>query len=120
MERGVVVAQTPEAAIPQFYNHLPAAEALKWAQKLGTQSISALSEKVAYAPWAEPAWEGRCAYLFCEDDQMLPLKVQQGFVRAGKNFQTTKSLPTSHSPALDQPKETAAALIEFADLFPKI
>lgn len=120
MERGVVVAKTPEAAIPQFYNHLPSEEALKWAQKLGTQSISSLTMKVEYAPWTETAWEGRCAYLLCEDDQMLPLRVQQAFVRDGKNFKISKSLQTSHSPFLDQPRETADVLIEFANLFPNI
>ncbi|RFU35392.1 hypothetical protein B7463_g935, partial [Scytalidium lignicola] len=115
-ERGVIIPNSIDDSIRQFYNKLPAEEAKKWAQKILPQSLASITSNAAFAPWAEAAWEGRCAYLVCADDQMLPLQLQQRFVQTG-NFVSNKSLPTSHSPFLDMPEEMAEVLIEFANYF---
>ncbi|KAL5355627.1 Alpha/beta hydrolase fold-1 [Aspergillus floccosus] len=66
---------------------------------------------VAHEPWrAMP-----CAYIFCDEDQAIPLFVQEKLVelmtQAAPENVLTAHLPASHSPFLSMPERTAEAIV---------
>ncbi|GES58165.1 related to signal peptide protein [Aspergillus terreus] len=66
---------------------------------------------VAHEPWrAMP-----CAYIFCDEDQAIPLFVQEKMVEAmtqtAPGNVLTAHLPASHSPFFSMPERTAEAIV---------
>jgi len=119
MENGSVSVKSEEIGIQQFYTHLPITEAQYWAKRLQPQAFQIFKTTATYSPWTDPAWNGKTAFLICEDDQTFPSQLQEFFIQAG-NFKFVKSLPTSHSAFLDMPKETVEVLVDFANCFEQV
>jgi len=115
-ENNSVSVKNDEIAIHQFYGHLPTPEAQKWVSLLRPQALETFKTKATYSPWTDAAWDGRTAFLLCEDDQSFPLQLQQFFVQSG-NFRYVETLPSSHSPFLDLPEDTVKVLLKFASSF---
>ncbi|MCJ1398871.1 hypothetical protein MMC11_002072 [Xylographa trunciseda] len=107
---------TVNAPVSQFYNHLPTKEAEKWAAQVLPQAIKSFKQKATYAATSDPAYNGKCAYLLSEDDQSFVLPLQKLWVESS-GITLTKTLPTSHSPFLDMPKETVDAVVSFISDF---
>ena len=71
-------------------------------------ALKPFSYKTFSSPSQNQSWkEIPCTYMFCEDDQAIPVGAQQGMVQgSGVNFRTV-TLKTSHSPFLSKPSEMA-------------
>jgi pimeloyl-ACP methyl ester carboxylesterase len=101
-----------------FYHDLPPEERDEWTSKITGQSLKALTEggEVSYAGWKDvPNW-----YLSTTEDRALPLAMQQYSVSVAREQGadvTVRELPTSHSPMLSKPNETAAILKEASEDF---
>ena len=99
-----------------FYNDLPPAEAKKWADLLVSMSANALSSGVDSAAWNTETYRSKTAYIFTENDNAIPLEGQK-MLAGNAGIQRTVSLASSHSPFLSMPKQTAEAIIKFAEEF---
>lgn len=96
-------AETPEAI---FYHDVDAAGQQKAIAKLQHISACVFTDEVTYEPWHDMP----CMYFFCEDDQAIPLPIQQQMAGLlGQDAPTFKSVG-SHSPFLSQPKEVVEGL----------
>ena len=107
---------TVNAPVSQFYNHMPTKETEKWAAQVVPQAIKSFQQKATYAATSDPAYNGKCGYLICEDDQSFVLPLQKLWVESS-GITLTKTLPTSHSPFLDMPRETVDAVVSFISDF---
>ena len=67
--------------------------------------------------WAEPAFEGKLAFLRCLQDQALPTFLQDTFVERSGVKWTVKDIDTGHSPWASKPREAADMIVEFVDEF---
>lgn len=101
-----------------FYHDLPAEEAEYWVSQLTPQSLKALFEggEFAYAGWRDvPAW-----YIGTVEDRGLPVAAQRmvvGMAREMGGHVEHRELPTSHSPFLSRPEETAGIVVEAVEAF---
>ena len=101
-----------------FYHDLPADEGEYWASQLTPQSLKSLFEggEFAYAGWKDvPVW-----YLGTTEDQGNPVAAQRiniGFGREMGAHVEHRELPTSHSPFLSRPEETAQILLDAVEAF---
>ncbi|KAL4894837.1 Alpha/beta hydrolase fold-1 [Aspergillus ambiguus] len=98
-----------------FYHDVPAALQEEAIAGLRHSSRAPFHGAVTHEPWRTMS----CAYLFCDDDQGLPLAVQEKM--AGLMEQTappanvrTVHLPASHSPFLSMPERTAETIVRVA------
>ncbi|KAK0709998.1 Alpha/beta hydrolase fold-1 [Lasiosphaeria miniovina] len=96
-----------------FYHDLPEAEGAQWVARLGCQTLRSLREggEHTYSAWLDvPSW-----YVVATEDRAAPAFVQRMFVQqavdAGGEV-TVRELPTSHSPMLSMPVETAQIIAE--------
>ncbi|MCJ1355412.1 MAG: hypothetical protein MMC33_005403 [Icmadophila ericetorum] len=110
---------TVNAPIFQFYSHASTPEAEKWAAQILPQAIKSFKQKASYAASSDPIYGGKCAYMFCEDDHSFVLPLQQLWVQSS-GITLTETLPTSHSPFLDMPKETADITVKFVGSFERM
>ena len=84
-----------------FYNDLPEEAAREAAAQLAPQAVKAYRDPVTQVAWRTVP----TTYLVTEHDNVFPLEAQLGLAaRAGS---TVVRMPTSHSPFLSQPQETA-------------
>lgn len=97
--------------IPLMFHDLPPQEADRWAKTLKTHAIKSMKSKVTYAAFSDPVYEGKLAYLLCENDQTVPLHGQKKYMQLA-GITLSASLPTSHMPFLDDTEKTADTLIE--------
>ncbi|KAK7908925.1 hypothetical protein PG985_014803 [Apiospora marii] len=101
-----------------FYHDLPQDEGEYWVSQLTRQSLKSLFEggEHAYAGWQDvPAW-----YLGTSEDQGNPVAAQRmsvGMARAMGADVQHRELPTSHSPFLSQPRETARIILDAVEAF---
>ena len=82
-----------------FYNDLPAEEANHWISKLNLQSLASFvkpstGEDHKYHP---------AAYLFCTNDQAIPLEFQKKFASELNGEVLTETCDAGHSPFASQP-----------------
>lgn len=71
-------------------------------------------ESAALTPaWAEPALEGKLAFLRCTRDQALPVFLQDMSIERSGVQWTVKDIDTGHSPWASKPKETAEMVVGF-------
>ena len=91
----------------RFYNDLSKSDQEKWAAELRLVPTSTQFAPISYAAYEHYP----TTYLYCENDQALPLQVQQMMVgRNGSNF-STETCSSGHSPFLSQP-ETVLKVVE--------
>lgn len=101
-----------------FYHDVPQDEGEYWASQLTRQSLTSLFEggEHAYAGWQDvPCW-----YLGTTEDQGNPVAAQRmsvGMARAMGADVQHRELPTSHSPFLSQPRETARIILDAVEAF---
>ncbi|KAK2746616.1 hypothetical protein FQN55_005604 [Onygenales sp. PD_40] len=106
-EQGLwLLPKTPEKIL---YNDLPDETAEFWVSKLQPHSHATNFVGVPTASWRKiPS-----SYLLCENDQAIPLFVQEAMVKAcqdaGATIDTTK-IAASHSPFLSKPDEVVEFL----------
>ena len=101
-DRTEVNPDTPEKI---FYNDMSEDEVKKWVGRLQPHSYQVFHSKVTHATWQEiPS-----TYLYCEQDNAIPLQVQELMVNEfGKGTQIrTDKVGAAHSPMLSMPKGTA-------------
>ena len=67
--------------------------------------------------WAEPAFEGKLAFLRCMQDQALPTFLQDTFVERSGVKWTVKDIDAGHSPWASKPREAVDMIVEFVDEF---
>lgn len=67
--------------------------------------------------WKEEDYNGRRAYIRCLEDEALPLVAQDAFIGGSGVDWIVKSMPTSHSPFLSRPDETAKVIEELVGEF---
>jgi pimeloyl-ACP methyl ester carboxylesterase len=113
------IFQTKAAQSPHFfYNDLEPDEAAGWERKLKAQSGVPFIEPVSYAPFEDPAWAGRCAFIYCTKDNAITPDMQARYIA---NYQVPKNLvvriEASHSPFLSKPEATASAITELTKRF---
>ena len=84
----------------RFYHDLPKEAQARWISELRPiPSIAHLSPVTYEAYQHHPA-----TYLFCEQDQTVPLCFQEQMVERSGTIFKTESCSASHSPCLSQPK----------------
>ncbi len=92
-----------------FYNDLPSAIASAAAADLGPQSLKSMQQPLTYAAWQHIP----NTYVIGELDHGLPPAMRELFAARAQNV---RRMPTSHSPFLSKPAETAQLLREELDL----
>lgn len=101
-----------------FYHDLPREEGEYWVSQLTNQSIKSLFEGGEHvcAGWQDvPSW-----YLGTTEDHGMPVAAQRmtvGMARAMGGDVEHRELPTSHSPFLSMPRETARVILEAVEAF---
>lgn len=88
-----------------FYSDLAPTEQKKWIAMLKPHPTKSFLEPATYEPWHDLP----CMYLFCVEDQGLPLAVQQAFAETLGN-PTTYHASGSHSAFLSVPDQVVDAL----------
>ncbi|KAJ4983879.1 hypothetical protein SVAN01_10624 [Stagonosporopsis vannaccii] len=89
-----------------FYNDLPAAEQEKQIKALQTFSYQMFFQKTTWAPYKEVG----SSFVFCTQDNAIPLQVQQGMVKgSGAEFLET-TVEAGHSPFLSKVEEVVGAI----------
>jgi hypothetical protein len=89
-----------------MYHSLPAKEAGKWAAGMKHQAMKPMQSKVEYAPFEDPIYKGKLAYLMCTNDQTFHLPSQKKFLTSA-GIEITDEIATSHMPFLEMPQKTA-------------
>ena len=91
----------------RFYNDLPKDEQDQWAAELRTHPSVAQMTPVTYLAYKyHPV-----TYLYCENDEALPLQIQKMMVNGAEVEFQTETCTAGHSPFLSQP-ETVLNLIK--------
>ncbi|KIW98009.1 uncharacterized protein Z519_01593 [Cladophialophora bantiana CBS 173.52] len=106
MEDGSCNATNPEHV---FYHDLPAEEQKHWASKLKHHSTIAQKTPLTQVAYTDIP----VTYLYCEDDQALPLAVQEMMVRqSGLADVQELRCRAGHSPFLSQPDVFVDSIIK--------
>ncbi|KAJ5708272.1 hypothetical protein N7488_008073, partial [Penicillium malachiteum] len=88
-----------------FYHDMTEAEQQKWISKLQPQTLKSFTEPAVYESWKDiPSM-----YIYCVEDQALPMVVQEGFVKT-LNEPVKFHIDASHSPFLSKPDEVVKGL----------
>lgn len=86
------------------YHDLSIQDQMKWTSKLTHTSRAVFEDPVSYEPWHNLP----CMYIFCAEDQAIPLSIQESMaVLLGGHIQYR--CKSSHSPFLSMPDEVANA-----------
>ncbi|KFZ25201.1 hypothetical protein V502_00333 [Pseudogymnoascus sp. VKM F-4520 (FW-2644)] len=89
---------TDEANV--FYNDLSVAEQEKWIATMTHMPVAVFKSKSTYEPWhAMP-----CMYVFCTNDNAIPMALQTGMADQMGSI-TTYVIDSSHSPFLSSPDD---------------
>lgn len=67
--------------------------------------------------WAEKTYDGRRAYIRCNQDNALAFEVQNMFIERSGVTWITRTMETSHSPFMSKPKELVEVVNEIAKEF---
>ena len=97
---------TMESPAQRFYNDLPEREAKKWVSELRPQLAEAQLSPLTNAAYRFiPS-----TYLFCENDQALPIFLQKKMVaESGAKF-VSEECTAGHSPFLSMPEKVVEAV----------
>ncbi|KAI6756004.1 hypothetical protein HG530_011740 [Fusarium avenaceum] len=103
VEGDYVYADTPESV---FYHDMEPEDQKRAIAKLKHQSRQVYVDVATYEPWHDI----ECFYFFCDDDQAIPLPVQQGMAaQLGPDAASFHS-KASHSPFLSRTHEAVEGL----------
>ncbi|GAQ87851.1 hypothetical protein KFL_003820060 [Klebsormidium nitens] len=110
-EDGSCVVQ--ETACAQlFYNDVPPAEQQHWISKLKPHPVVSMNNPVTYLAYKHhPA-----SYIFCENDQAVPVEVQKMMVNGSGVEMRTETLTSGHSPFLSMPEKLLEAVQKTAGI----
>ncbi|KAF4992796.1 hypothetical protein FGRMN_6898 [Fusarium graminum] len=103
VEEDYVYADTPEKI---FYHDVEAEAQNKAISALKHQSRRVFVDTVQYEPWHDVS----CFYIYCDDDQAIPLSVQQKLGSMLGPDAGNVHIASSHSPFFSKPQETIEAL----------
>lgn len=93
--------------LPQVaFNDLSADDQARWAQEMTYTSAALFAAPWGYEPWAAGV---PCSYIFCTNDNALPLPYQQGMAQQLGPEPRTASLPSGHCPFLSMPDDLLTA-----------
>ncbi len=104
-------------AVETLYNDVDPDTANDLAASLLPHATLAFESPAPPPAWAEPAFEGKIAFLRCTQDQALPTFLQDLFVQRSGVKWIVKDIDAGHSPWASKPKETSAMVIDFAKEF---
>ena len=88
-----------------FYNDMSPEEQKKWISRLLPHSLKSFLEPATYECWHDMP----SAYIFCDQDQAIPLAVQESFAQTLID-PTLYHIDASHSPFLSKPEEVVSGL----------
>lgn len=83
-----------------FYNDLFVAEQKKWIATMTHMPVAVFKSKSTYEPWHGMP----CMYIFCTNDNAIPMALQQGMADQMGSI-TTYTIHSSHSPFLSSPDD---------------
>ncbi|KAI1109412.1 Alpha/beta hydrolase fold-1 [Nemania sp. NC0429] len=93
-----------------FYNDLPVDEASKWRAMLRCHSQKSFEEPLEFCA---NDIQIPMTYLLCDEDQAMPIQVQESMVAAVPRLKTRRCT-AAHSPFLSQPDLTADVIADAA------
>lgn len=102
-----------EAACAQlFYNDVPAAKQQHWVSLLKPNPVVTMYNPVTYVAYKHhPA-----SYIFCENDQAVPVELQKTMVDGSGVEMLTETLTSGHSPFLSMPEKLLEAVQKTAGI----
>ncbi|MCJ1283374.1 hypothetical protein MMC26_002702 [Xylographa opegraphella] len=100
----------PKAA---FYADVPSPADSVAISQLRLQSATALDSPSPPPAWADAVFDGRRGYVFCTEDQAIPLAAQQAMVQNSGVEWAVRTMRAAHSPFLSDPGLLAALVAEF-------
>ncbi|KAL9624613.1 MAG: hypothetical protein Q9160_001278 [Pyrenula sp. 1 TL-2023] len=100
-----------------IYNDLSESSAEALEKTLRPHALKAFDSIVPAAAWAEPAFEGKIAFIKCTMDQGLPPFLQDMFMQRSGVKWIVKEIEASHSPFASKTKEVVEILKGFAAQF---
>lgn len=94
--------------LPQVaFNDLDGEAQAKWIKEMTHTSTSLFSSPSAYEPWTKGT---KCGYIFCSEDNALPLPVQQHMAEQLGPEPATVTLKAGHCPFLSMPDQLVEAV----------
>ena len=106
-------------AIETFYNDVEKDTAESLAASLLPHAMLAFSSPAPASAWAQPAFQGKLAFVKCLKDNALPPFLQDMFVERSGVKWAIKEVDTGHSPWVSKPKETAEIMVDLVEGFSK-
>ena len=108
---------TVSIPIEIFYHDVDPATAESLAASLDPQASLVFTSTAPAPAWAEPAYQGKLAYLRCTDDRASPPPLQDLFwQRSGADW-IVKDMDSSHSPFATKPTEVVELVLELVEKF---
>ncbi|KAK1982965.1 Alpha/beta hydrolase fold-1 [Colletotrichum cereale] len=104
---------SPETPLPVFYADVEPKLAAKAVAALLPQPFKTITDESGYEPWNNGFEMG---YIFAENDQAIPIDVQQSMASAFPASSFTATLKSSHSPFLSMPKALGDVLQQAAEV----
>ncbi|KAI0100450.1 alpha/beta-hydrolase [Hypoxylon sp. NC0597] len=99
----------PQTVVDAIYHDLDDEIRSKWAQEVSYTSAALFDGVSQYEPWSEGV---PCGYIFCSEDNALPLRIQQDMAAQLGSEPITATVKAGHSPFLSVPDELVAAIAE--------
>lgn len=94
--------------LPQVaFNDLGKDEQAKWSQAVTHTSAAVFATPSAFEPWASGV---PCGYIFCSDDNALPLPIQQEMAAQLGPDAVSATLQSGHCPFLSVPNQLLDAV----------
>lgn len=84
------------------FNDMSPDEQARWSKEATHASAVLFGTPSGYEPWANGI---PCSYIFCSDDNALPLPFQRGMVQQLGPEPRTAALESGHCPFLSMPDE---------------
>ncbi|KAI0147040.1 alpha/beta-hydrolase [Xylariaceae sp. FL1272] len=105
--QGDRVAGKPEMLPQVAFNDLDAEGQAKWSKEMTHTSAALFATPSSYEPWANGV---PCGYIYCTEDNALPLPIQQQMSAQLGPEPVTVSIKSGHCPHLSIPDELVAAI----------
>ncbi|KAK6206643.1 hypothetical protein LQW54_007595 [Pestalotiopsis sp. IQ-011] len=106
----------PELLPEVAFNDLDAEAQSKWAKELTHQSAALYAVPSNYEPWTNGV---PCGYIFCTDDNALPLSLQQQMAAMLNPGPAVASLKAGHCPHVSMPDDFVRAVRDVQQKLPR-
>ena len=104
-------------AIETFFHDVDPETAESLAASLTPQATLVFESPTPAPAWAEPAYQGKLAYLRCTQDRPSPLMLQDLFwQRSGVDW-IVRNIESGHSPFASKPGEVVEFISELVEKF---